>query len=89
MVGKKAPSDYLEQLQTHKSVGLDDAAMDKILDTHFIEPKDLRLDDFDGFIESRRALLIGQVSLAMGKPVASSGEAVADDGDMDEEEGEE
>lgn len=89
MVGKKAPSEYLEQLQTHKSVGLDDDAMDGILRTHFIEPRDLRSDDFDGFIESRRALLIEQVSLAMGKPVAVSGEAVADDGEMDDEEGEE
>ncbi len=38
MIGGKAPSEYLAQLQNHQTVQLDDAGMDVILQTHFINP---------------------------------------------------
>ncbi|MBP1151804.1 DUF262 domain-containing protein [Methylocaldum sp. RMAD-M] len=38
MIGGKAPSDYLKQLQQHASVGLDDPQMDAILATHCLAP---------------------------------------------------
>ncbi|HEY9613747.1 hypothetical protein [Allocoleopsis sp.] len=52
MIGGQAPSAYLNQLQTHKAVQLDDANMDAILMTHCIDPAMLRQDDFEGFITS-------------------------------------
>ena len=79
MIGGKAPSEYLRQLQTHKSVELNDAAMNALLATHRLEPVFLREDDFEGFIASRRNLLISEISRVMGKPVETTGEAVADD----------
>lgn len=85
MIGGRAPSEYLQQLQTHKSVVLDDAGMDALLRTHHVDPVFLRSNDYTGFIESRRALLIAEIGKVMGKPVVETGEAVADDEDSDEE----
>lgn len=83
MVGGKAPADYLKQLQTHESVMLDDAGMDGILRSHFIDPAFLRANDYTGYIESRRQLMLSEISKVMGKAVVETGEAVADD-DEDE-----
>jgi len=79
MIGGKAPSEYLKQLQGHKNVLLDDAAMEEILATHCLDPTALRADSFDRFIETRRQMIIGKISQAMGKPAISTGEAIADD----------
>ena len=79
MIGDKAPSDYLRQLQSHKSVGLSDGEMDAVLKTHCLDPEPLRQNDYDGFIETRRRLLLERIAAAMGKPFADSGEVVADD----------
>ncbi|MEH2317482.1 hypothetical protein [Nostoc sp.] len=53
MIGGKAPSEYLLQIQNHKNVQLDDAGMDAILATHQIDPMTQRNDDFEGFMVSR------------------------------------
>jgi hypothetical protein len=81
MIGGKAPSEYLAQLQTHKTVQLSDTGMDSILKTHFISPIQLRANNFDAFIDSRRALLVEQISLKMGKAVNIDivSESVADE----------
>jgi hypothetical protein len=84
MIGGRPPSEYLKQLQTHKTVKLDDASMDRILATHYIDPARLRANDFEGFIEQRRTALISLIAQVMGKPVVTTGEAVAED-DLDEE----
>jgi hypothetical protein len=84
MIGGKAPSDYLEQLQGHKTVALADDGMDAILRTHYMDPAPLRSDDYSGFIEARRKLLIAEIAKVMGKPVVDTGEAIADD-ESDEE----
>ena len=85
MIGGKAPSEYLIQLQDHKSVDLDAAKMDTILRSHFIDPAFMRSDNYTGFIESRRALLIAEIERAMGKPVVETGEPIGEDEDQDEE----
>lgn len=82
MIGGKAPSEYLAQLQQHQTVQLDDVGMDTILQTHFIDPAFLRANDYDGFIEARRKLLLSQISAAMGKKLVISDEIVADDDDL-------
>ena len=79
MIGGKSPSGYLQQLQKHKNVQLDDAEMDAILATHHINPAFLRTDDYHGYIEARRQLLIAEISKVMGKDVIDTGEMVADD----------
>ena len=84
MIGGKAPCDYLKQLQGHKNVQLDDAGMDAILVTHNLDPAYMRTNDFDGFIESRRQLLVQRISEVMGKPVVATGESIAED-ESDEE----
>ncbi len=86
MIGGKAPSLYLQQIQNHKSVDLDDETMEEILQSHYIEVDYLRRDDFAGFIESRRKHLIGQISEVLGKPIIDTGEQIADDESDDESE---
>jgi hypothetical protein len=73
-IGGSAPSEYLQKLQEHKAVRLDDKGMDSILRSNYIEPNFLRGDDFDGFFETRRAALLGLIEEAMGKQsiIASS-----------------
>ncbi|MCY7284212.1 MAG: DUF262 domain-containing protein, partial [Cyanobacteria bacterium CAN_BIN43] len=73
-IGGQAPSGYLNQLQTHKTVQLDDAGMDAILVTHCIDPTTLRRDDFEGFIDSRRQALLVKIETAMGKSIVMSNE---------------
>lgn len=84
MIGGKAPSGYLQQLQKHKTVQLDEAGMDAILATHYIDPVFLRADDYEGFIESRRQLMLSEISEVMGKDLIVSDEPVADDEEGDE-----
>ncbi len=87
MIGGKAPSDYLLQLQNHKNVLLSDEGMDELLKSHHIVASHLRSNDYKGFIESRRGLLIAEISKVMGKAAVSTGESIAED-DFDEGEGE-
>ncbi len=84
MIGGKAPSEYLAQLQSHKSVQLDDRGMDSILASHCLDPTPLRSNDFDKFVETRRRLLVDRISAVMGKQIVETGETVAED-DVDEE----
>lgn len=84
MVGGKAPSDYLMQLQNHKSVMLEDEGMDELLRSHFIDPTFLRNNDFTDFLESRRRLLISEIAKVMGKPAVETGDAIPDDDPDDE-----
>jgi hypothetical protein len=84
MIGGKAPNEYLIQLQSNKTVQLDNSGMDSILTTHFIDPEPLRQNDYDGFIEARRSLLVKQISNVMGKAVVTTGEYVTED-EVDED----
>ena len=67
MIGRKAPSEYLAALQTHKQVGLSDGEMNRILSTHRISFTYLRSDDFHAFYASRKNALIELVEKAIGK----------------------
>lgn len=79
MIGSKAPSVYLQQLQNHASVQLDEAGMDAILTTHCIASDKLRRDDFDGFMASRQRMMLTKIEAAMGKAITLSDEAVPED----------
>jgi hypothetical protein len=69
MIGGIAPSQYLEKIQRHKQVQLSNAAMDKIVESHFISAAALRVDDFEGFYQARKAALLSLIERVMGKTV--------------------
>lgn len=71
MIGGAAPSEYLERIQKHENVKLDDAGMDAILAKHCIPGDRLRADDFYGFIREREARLVALIEKAMGKRVTT------------------
>lgn len=79
MIGGQAPSAYLNQLQTHKAVQLDDTGMDAILLTHCIDPSTLRQDNFEEFIIARKRSLLTKIEAVMGKAIVLSDEAVPED----------
>jgi hypothetical protein len=67
MIGGAAPSQYLQKIQRHRQVQLNDAGMDAILDSHLIPAPALRSDDFDAFYQARRAALLSLIERVMGK----------------------
>jgi hypothetical protein len=85
MIGGQAPSTYLNQLQTHKAVQLDNAGMDAILLTHCIDPVALRQDNFEGFVSTRKRSLLNKIEVVMGKEIVSSGETVPEDEDDEDD----
>ena len=85
MIGGKAPSDYLLQLQTHSAVQLEDADMNLLLASHCIDPVTLRQNDFEGFVAARKRILLTKIETVMGKTIVISDEAVPED-EADEEE---
>jgi hypothetical protein len=68
MIGGNAPPHYLVAIQNHKQVGLDNAAMEVLLESYRIDPEALRKDDFSAFYDAR-----GRALCAMGKTIDASG----------------
>jgi hypothetical protein len=85
MIGKRAPSEYLRQLQTHAHVQISKDEQDDILRSHLIDPSLLRADDFPSSFTSRKTALLNIVSDAMGKPAIMGGEAPVEDAFDDED----
>ena len=69
MIGGKAPSIYLTDIQNHKQVGSSDEKMNDTLRSHCIDPESLRADDYELFLERRKEQLIQIVERAMGKTI--------------------
>ncbi len=67
MIGGDAPSHYLQRLQQHKQVLLDDAHMNTILESHLIPAEALRTDDFATFYQARKQALLVLIEKVMGK----------------------
>jgi hypothetical protein len=78
-IGGSAPSTYLHQLQNDKAVQLADKDMDAILRTHSINPERLRVNDFEGFLQERKAALLMLIEQAMGKQAIPTSEPAAED----------
>lgn len=85
MIGGKAPSEYLVQLQNHDSVQLDDAGMNAILATHQIDAITLRQDDFESFMASRQRMILAKIETVMGKPVLAVDDSAFSDVTDEEE----
>ena len=87
-IGGKAPSKYLQQIQTDVQVQISTSEQDGILKSHLISPKLLHADDFHGFMAERKAALLEIISAAMGEAILPvGGDAPAED--EEDEEGEE
>jgi len=85
MIGGKAPSKYLEQIQKNAQVQMSNNEMNDILESHLINSDDLRSDNFHDFYAKRRTLLIKLIENATGKEVLpGGGESPADD-DVEED----
>lgn len=78
MIGGKAPSAYLKQLQSHDYVQLTDEEMDEILMSHCIEPITLRCDDYDEFLRERAELIIEKIEAVTGKAIVRVSENIDD-----------
>lgn len=76
-IGGDPPSVYLRKLQEHPQVQLNDEEMDKILRSHCIPPERLRRDDFYGFYEGRRQMLLRLIEKAMGKTASGEEELLS------------
>lgn len=87
MIGGRAPSLYLAQIQTHVQVQLSDAAMDAILGSHVIDPTLLRGDAFEAFYAARKAALLGLVERAMGKAPTEASPVGSDEDEEGDDEG--
>ena len=86
MIGGKAPSKYLEQIQAHDQVQISESQMDGILQTHLIEPAHLRADDFLAFYTARKQSLIKLIEDATGNTVLPAGtESPAEDAEDDDD----
>lgn len=71
MIGRSAPADYLNKLQSHENVQLSDDEMNNILQTHCIPPIPMRANDFDSFYQQRQQALLTLISKAIGKQIIS------------------
>ena len=71
ILSKDAPSVYLARLERGgiDSPPIPTADIDGFLQTHLIEPKLLRTDDFEGFFRARQASLLGLIREATGQSV--------------------
>ena len=65
IIGGKAPSAYLKELQV-KAGNISDHQMDRILESHLIPVNELRNDDFKAFHKKRAALLKNMIAGAIG-----------------------
>ncbi|HNY48922.1 MAG TPA: DUF262 domain-containing protein [Smithella sp.] len=86
MIGGKAPSQYIEQIQNHAQVQITADEMDDILKTHLIDPLSMRCDDFLAFYNFRKQSLIKLIEAATGKAVLPADtQTPSDDEEEDEE----
>ena len=67
MISGQAPSKYTSRIEDKAKI--DEAKLDGHLESHFIDPKMFRSDDFEGFFRARQRALIDRIEDAMGKSV--------------------
>lgn len=79
-LGGDAPSVYLSKLEAAAAnrPAFSSADLDRLLQSHLIDPDLLRTDDFAGFMEARQSALLDLIERATGQK-AWQGETTADD----------
>lgn len=68
LLGGNAPSEYCASIERARKVTGD--RLNGFLESHLMDPKALRSDDFDAFVCDRAARLLDLIERAMGKPVS-------------------
>ena len=68
-IGGNAPATYLHNLQNETQVGLTNAQMDAILETHLIDSAAMRANDFEQFYQKRKLALLKLIEGVMGKTI--------------------
>ena len=86
IVGGDAPSRYLQRIQ--KRAGVDVEEFEEILKSHLLSPQYLYADDFEGFFNHRKELILQKIEEAMNKKIPR-GEVQMEEGFYDYEEEEE
>ena len=77
IIGGVAPSRYMEKIEKDDHVSSEN--LNAYIETHAINPKTMRCDDFDAFFIERAKALISMIGDAMGKQVPNlSGEDVVE-----------
>ncbi|MER6404868.1 DUF262 domain-containing protein [Streptomyces viridosporus] len=66
IISGTAPSEYLQRLA--KTAQTSPEGVAQRIRTHLVDPDLMRTDDFDAFFAARQAVLLEQISTAMGKP---------------------
>jgi hypothetical protein len=91
IIGGAAPSKYLERLEKGSNITppIASQTLDRYVASHLIDPRLLREDNFEAFMEDRQKRLLALIEQAMGKSayigdVAEEGEDVQADEDMAE-----
>ena len=79
-IGKRSPAEYLPKIE--KDAKVSPAVLDEIVSSHAINPKHLRVADFDGFFAERVQALLGLVEMAMGKRAVRTDETVGEEGEL-------
>jgi hypothetical protein len=67
MIGGIAPSEYLQRIQHHPQVKIDDLEMNRIIESHCVPSEPLRANDFENFYLLRKRELLKLIEKAMGK----------------------
>ena len=67
IIGADAPSKYLPRLS---EAFTDRYTLDGHIQSHMIDPKHLRADDFDRFFNARRSAFLRTIESVMGKPIS-------------------
>lgn len=70
IIGSDGPTKYLAQLEDR--YGIEKVDLDEIVQSHDIDPRALRQNDFQSFFDHRFERLIVQIENAMGKPANRS-----------------
>lgn len=70
-IGGRSPAEYLRTVEA--AAGIPGADVDRVLETHLIDPTTLRDADFEKFFATRRGRLLALIGEAMGKRVVDIG----------------
>jgi hypothetical protein len=66
-IGGRSPAEYMPMVEAKAGVRSDD--LDRIVETHLIDPSFLRAADFDSYFAARKETLLDLIAEAMGKAV--------------------
>ena len=87
IIGGIAPSEYIAKLENGNANNppIDSNKLDGYLNSHLINPRLLRSDNFDEFMSDRQKRLLGLIERATGKVAYSGGQEEGEDVEADED----